>query len=63
MFPSMVFCILSLDDDFVADMTNLLLTKGADVYAVSSFAEYGRLQAEGVVPEMLVVDPYFRIAG
>ena len=61
MFPSMVFCILSLDQDFVADMARLLSAGGAEVYAASSFSEYERIQSEGVVVEMLVVDPVFRI--
>jgi hypothetical protein len=61
MFPSMVFCILSRDRDFVDDMKRLLTNGGADVYVASSFDEYASIQGDGVAVEMLVLDPVFRI--
>ena len=42
-------------------MTALLRSHGAEVFVAASFDEYEALQAEGVVPEMLVVDPVFRV--
>ena len=57
MFPRMVYAILSTDIDFVEDMSLLLRKVGAEVYAASSWEEYARLQDEGVVVEMCVVDP------
>lgn len=60
MFPGMVYAILSMN--FVEDMSLLLLRKvGAEVYAASSWEEYARLQQEGGVVEMCVVDPVFRL--
>ena len=57
MFPGMTVCVLSTDPDLVADMQAMLRQSGAEVYVATSFAEYDRLQDEGVVVEMLVVDP------
>ena len=62
MFPGMTYCILSTDPDFVIDMSALLRSQQAQVYVASSFGEYDRLQMEGVAVEMLVVDPWFRLA-
>ena len=61
MFPGMTYAILSTDMDFVEDMSLLLRKVGAEVFAASSWAEYERLQQEGVVVEMCVVDPVFRL--
>jgi hypothetical protein len=61
MFPSMVFCILSRDRDFVDDMASLLSNSDAEVFVASSFTEYARLQEDGLVVEMLIVDPVFKI--
>ncbi len=58
MFPCMTYCILSTDFDFVVDMSALLHCLQANVYVVSSFSEYDRLQQEGGVVEML----WFRLA-
>ena len=63
MHPDMTWCILSRDEDFVEDMEGLLLSLGAQVYAAATWGEYARLQAAGVVMEMLVVDPVYRLAG
>ena len=57
MFPGMVFAVLSCDPDFVQDIAVLLRNVGADVFAAGSWEEYARLQEEGVVVEMAVVDP------
>lgn len=61
MFPGMVYAILSRDPDFVDDMSVLLRLAGREVYAASSWDEYVRIQEEGVVVEMCVVDPVFRV--
>ena len=61
MFPGMTYCILSTDPDFAVDMTDLLRSQQAEVFVASSFAEYEALQAEGVVVEMVIVDPVFRL--
>ena len=62
MFPGMVYAILSRDPDFVDDMSVLLRSAGGEAYAASSWDEYARLQEEGVVVEMCVVDPMFRVS-
>ena len=56
----MVFAVLSRDPDFVQDVGVLLRNAGAEVFAAGSWEEYARLQEEGVVVEMAVVDPVFR---
>ena len=61
MFPGMSYCILTTDPDFAHDMSALLLSQQAEVFVASSFREYETLQAEGVVVEMVIVDPVFRI--
>jgi hypothetical protein len=61
MFPGMVYAILGRDPDFVDDMSVLLEAVGGEVYAASSWDEYDRIQDEGVVVEMCVVDPVFRV--
>ena len=61
MFPGMTVCVLSTDPDLVTDMVAMLKERGTDVYVATSFAEYDRLQEEGVVVELLVVDPVFRM--
>jgi hypothetical protein len=61
MFPGMTYCILSRDPDFTIDMAGLLRGQQAAVYVASSFAEYHSLQAAGVVVEMVIVDPVFRV--
>jgi len=61
MIPDMTYCILSRDLDFAADMTALLRSRQAQVFVATSFEEYAALQAEGVVVEMVVVDPVFRV--
>jgi hypothetical protein len=61
MFPGMIYCILSRDLDFVVDMSALLRQQHADVFIASSFDEYEALQVEGVVIEILIVDPVFRL--
>ena len=60
MFPGMVYAILSRDPDFVENLS-VLLRAGGEVYAASSWDEYARIQQEGVVVEMCVVDPVFRV--
>jgi hypothetical protein len=62
MHPGLVFLILSTDPDFAADMTVMLRERKAEVYVATSFAEYHAIQAQVVVPEMLVVDPFFRVS-
>ena len=52
MVPGMTYCI---------DMTDRLHGRQAEVYVASSFAEYDRLQIEGVAVEMLIADPVFRL--
>ncbi len=59
MIPGMVFAVLSRDPDFVQDVAVLLRNAGAEVFAAASWEEYVRLQ--GVVGEMAVVDPVFRL--
>ena len=61
MFPGLVFAILSRDPDFVQDFAVLLRYVGAEVFVAGSWEEYARLQEEGVVVEMAVVDPVFRL--
>jgi hypothetical protein len=61
MFPDMTFAVLSRDADFVADMTDLLRSREAVVFVASSFAEYDELQRQGLVVEMVIVDPVFRV--
>ena len=61
MFPGMVYAILSRDPDFVENLSVLLRAAGGEVYAASSWDEYARIQQEGVVVEMCVVDPVFRV--
>lgn len=60
MYPGMTYCILSADPDFVHDMTALLRSREADVFVAQSRAEWAHLQREGVVAEMLVLDPIFQ---
>ena len=60
MFPGMRFLILSLDPDFVADMTALVQSRRGEVYVATSASEAQRLQAE-ITFEMLVVDKWFRV--
>ena len=62
MFPGISVCILSTDPDLVADTVAMYETHMADVHIATSFAEYVRLQEEGVVPEVLIIDPVFRLA-
>ena len=61
MFPGMVYAILSRDPDFVENLSVLLRAASGEVYAASSWDEYARIQQEGVVVEMCVVDPVFRV--
>ena len=61
MFPGMVFAVLSRDPDFVQDVAVLLRNAGAEVFAARSWEEYARLQEEGVIVEMAVVDPVLRV--
>ena len=42
------------------DLTAMLTNAGAEVFAAASWEEYVRLQEEGVVVEMAVLDPVFR---
>ena len=42
-------------------MVDLLHTRHAEVYVASNFDEYEVLQEEGVVVEMLILDPIFRL--
>ena len=63
MFPGMIFAVLSRDPDFVQDVAVLLRNAGAEVFAAASWEEYARLQEEGVIVEMAVVDPVFRVVG
>ena len=62
MFPEMTFAVLSRDQDFVTDITELLRSRDAEVFVASSFEEYDELQRQGVVFEMIVVDPVFTLA-
>ena len=59
--PTIPFAVLSRDPDFVQDVAVLLENAGAKVFAAGSWEEYARLQEEGVVVEMAVVDPVFRL--
>ena len=43
-------------------MRDLLHTRQAEVYVATSFDEYARIQREGAVFEMLVIDPIFRLS-
>ena len=61
MYPGMACCILSTDPDFTIDMAALLRGQRAEVFVASTFAEYEALHAEGVVVEMVIVDPVFRV--
>jgi len=61
MFPGMVFAVLSRDQDFVQDVAVLLRNAGAEVFAAASWEEYARLQQEGVMVEMVMLDPVFRV--
>ena len=61
MFPGLTYCILSTDPDFSNDMAGLLRSQQGEVFVASSFAEYEALQAQGVVVEMVIVDPVFRV--
>ena len=61
MYPGMTYCILSTDPEFSTDMAGLLRSQRAEVFVASSFAEYESLQPEGVVVEMVIVDPVFRV--
>lgn len=61
MFPEMTFAVLSRDRDFVSDITALLRSRQAEVYVATSFDEYDHLQTQGIIFEMLVVDPTFRV--
>ena len=61
MFPGMVYAILSRDPDFVENLSVLLRAARGEVYSASSWDEYVRIQQEGVVVEMCVVDPVFRV--
>ena len=58
MFPGIVFCVMSRDIDFVADVASLLRHRGAEVYIATSWDEYTRLQSE-IVFDGLVVDPVY----
>jgi hypothetical protein len=60
MFPRMTYCILSTDFDPAVDMTDLLRSQQAEVFVASSFDEEA-LKTEGVVVEMVIVDPVFRV--
>jgi hypothetical protein len=61
MYPGIVFAVLTTDPDFAIDITTLLRSQHAEVFVASSFEEYEALQAEGVVVEMMVIDPVFRL--
>lgn len=61
MFPGMQWVVLSTDVEFCEDVRRMLGNVEADVYGAATWEEYERLQAEGVVSEMLVVDPVFRL--
>jgi hypothetical protein len=45
----------------VADMVSMYESHDALVHVATSFVEYDRLRSEGVVPEILVVDPFFQL--
>ena len=62
MYPGISVCVLSRDPDLVTDTVSMYKRCDAEVFVASSFAEYERLQADGVVFEVLVVDPVFRLA-
>ena len=61
MFPGMSYCTLTTDSDFATDMTELLRSRQAEVFVAASFSEYEALQAQGVVVEIVIVDPVFRV--
>lgn len=54
----MVFLILSLDPDFVAEMKELIESRQGKVFWATSEDEAERLWAEGIF-EMVVWDPFF----
>ena len=41
MFPGIVFVVLSIDPDRVADIADLLRSREAEVFVASSRGEYG----------------------
>jgi hypothetical protein len=53
MFPGISVCVLSTDPDLVADTVAMYEAHMATVHVATSFAEYARLQDEGVVLEVL----------
>ena len=55
----MTWCILSRDATFVAAMENLPVVVDAQVFAATTWDEYGRLEQEGAVFEGLVLDPIY----
>ena len=59
MYPGMTFLIASYDPDFIADMTALLHSRGAVVYAATTAEEIQRLEENGVIFEACIVDPFF----
>ena len=59
MFPQMAILLASQDPDLVAEMTALLRSRSAQVYVAGSDTEVRRLEEEGVVFDLWVVDPWF----
>ena len=59
MFPNMAILLASQDPDLIAEMTVLLRSRSACVYVAGSDAEVRRLEEEGVVFDLWVVDPWF----
>ena len=61
MYPGISVCVLSRDPDLVTDTVSMYKSYDAEVFVASSFGEYERLQADGVVFEILIIDPVFQL--
>ena len=62
MYPGISVCVLSRDPDLVTDTVSMYKSYDAEVFVATSFREYERLQADGAVFEVLIVDPVCRLA-
>ena len=61
MFPGMQWVVLSTDQDFCEDVRRMLVNVSPDVFVAATWEEYEQIKMEGVVTEMLVIDPIFRL--
>ena len=53
--------VLSTDQDFCEDVRRMLVNVSPDVFVAATWEEYEQIKMEGVVTEMLVIDPIFRL--